>query len=91
MSRSCVITDDQLVSFADGETSEIEDHIFTCEECQADLALLWDDLLEVNVAEPVLRAIRIDWLVSGMLSTGVGVASRITSAAVHYLTGRTGT
>lgn len=91
MTRSCVVTDDQLVSFADGESSDIEDHIFTCDECQADLALLWEDLLEVNVAEPVLRAIRIDWLVSGMLSTGVGVASRITTAAVHYLMGRTRT
>lgn len=89
--RSCGITDAQLLAFADGGISDIEDHVFSCDECQEDLALLWEDALDINVAEPVVQAVRLDWLLSGVVSTGMGVASRIASAMVHYLTGRTET
>ncbi len=89
MRRSCGITDEQLLAFARGENADLEDHVFSCHECQADLAAFWEDELEVDVAAPVVAAVRLDWLITGVLSTGVGVASRIASAAMHYMTGRT--
>ena len=89
--RPCGITDEQLVAFADGTITDIEDHVFSCDHCQADLALVWEDALDINVAEPVVKAVRLDWLVSGVMATGMGVAGRIASALVHYLTGRTDT
>jgi hypothetical protein len=89
--RPCGISDEQLLAFADGVISDIEDHVFTCEHCQADLALMWEDALDINVAGPVVQAVRLDWLIGGILSTGMGVASRIAQGFAHYLTGRTET
>jgi len=87
--RHCGVSDEQLLAFADGTISELEDHVFSCDHCQADLALLWEDALDINVAEPVVQAVRLDWLISGVLSAGAGVFARIASGAMHYLAGRT--
>lgn len=89
MTRSCGITDEQLLAFADGEIADVEGHVISCDECQADLAALWEDQLAIDVTEPVVAAVRLDWFISGVLSTGVGIASRLASAALHYMTGRT--
>lgn len=86
--RSCGVNDEQLRAFAEGRISDIEDHVFSCDDCQRDLALMWEREIEIDIADPVVQAIRMDWLVSGIASTGFGVAGRLARALIHYLSGR---
>ena len=39
--RSCQTTDDLLFAFVDGLDESLDDHVASCDECQAFLAELW--------------------------------------------------
>lgn len=85
--RNCGVTDEALTGFADGVRSDLEDHVFSCEECQAALAEMWESEFDIDVAVPVVSAVRMEWLIRGMVSTGASVATRIFRGMTHYLAG----
>ena len=83
MNRACLTRDEQLVAFATGEEFNLDDHVSTCEECQDFLAEIWAGELDVDISEPVVKAIRIElWLIeiaklAGGMAEDMGKAGRV--------------
>ncbi|MCP3976797.1 MAG: hypothetical protein GY720_20115 [bacterium] len=82
--RSCNTTDDLLFAFVDGHDESLDDHVATCDECQAFLAELWQGELTQDLSEPVLERIRLGEFVADVVRFGLDVAAAMGRAAVAY-------
>lgn len=87
MKRSCNVMDRQLVEFAQGRAVDIDEHVATCEECQDFLAELWSGGLDHDLAEPVIKAIRLELWVMEIAKAAFDIAGRMGKAAQTYLGG----
>ncbi len=88
MSRACAIQDDQLRAFAAGvDESVIDEHVATCDECQEFLARLWDGALDTDLAEPVVKAIRLELFLLDVAKLFADVLGDMGRAGKVYLGG----
>lgn len=85
MSRACLTRDDQLVAFAAGYEFDLDEHVDTCDECQAFLAELWDGQLENDLVQPIVQYLRLELYLIDAIRTGGGLAARMARAALRYL------
>lgn len=81
---SCEITDIQRVDFAEGVDDSIDEHVMTCDECQAFLAELWDGQLQSDLSEPVMRVVGLEEFVIAVIKEGGGILARIGEALRVY-------
>ncbi len=82
--RSCNTTDDLLFAFVDGHEESLDDHVATCDECQAFLAELWQGELTHDLSEPVMERIRLAEFVADAARFGLDVVAAMGRAAVAY-------
>lgn len=82
--RSCQTTDDLLFAFVDGIDEGLDDHVATCDECQAFLAELWQGELTADLSEPVMERIRFGEYVAEVARFGLDVVAAMGRAAVAY-------
>lgn len=82
--RTCNTTDDLLFAFVDGLDQSLDDHVATCDECQAFLAELWQGELMQDLSEPVMERIRLGEFVAEVARFGLDVAAAMGRAAVAY-------
>lgn len=82
--RTCNTTDDLLFAFVDGHDESLDDHVGTCDECQAFLAELWQGELTQDLSEPVMERIRLGEFVAEVARFGLDVAAAMGRAAVAY-------
>ena len=85
--RSCQTTDDLLFAFVDGLDESLDDHVATCDECQAFLAELWQGELTEDLTEPVMERIRLAEFVADVAKFGADVAAAMGRAVVEYSPG----
>ena len=82
--NSCTITDVQRIDFAEGMDDSIDEHVLTCDQCQAFLAELWDGQLETDLSEPVMRVVGLEEFVIAVIKEGGGILARIGEALRVY-------
>lgn len=87
---ACTITDIQRIDFAEGEDNSIDEHVLTCDECQAFLAELWEGQLPNDLSEPVMRVVGLEEFVIAVLKEGGGILARIAEALRVYGMGEEG-
>lgn len=85
--RSCQTSDDLLFAFVDGLDESLDDHVATCDECQAFLAELWQGELTADLTEPVMERIRLAEFVANVARFGADVAAAMGRAVVEYSPG----
>ena len=89
--RTCHTTDDRLFAFVDGVDlagfQDLDDHVATCDECQAFLAEVWEGELSHDLLEPVIRRIRFDQFLSEIVGFGVNIVSAMGRATAEYTFG----
>lgn len=81
--RDCGVSDDRLFEFVDGIETTLDEHVATCDECQAFLAELWIGEAPHDLAEPVLRQIRFEEFLIAAAKLGLDVASAMGQAFLH--------
>lgn len=81
---TCAISDIQRIDFAEGVDESIDEHVMTCDECQAFLAELWDGQLEHDLSEPVMRVVGLEEFVIAVIKEGGGILARIGEALRVY-------
>jgi hypothetical protein len=86
----CTITDVQRIDFAEGIDDSIDEHVLTCDQCQAFLAELWDGQLENDLSEPVMRVVGLEEFVIAVIKEGGGILARIGEALRVYGMGEEG-
>ena len=84
----CHVPDDQRLAFADGVDDSLDDHVMDCDFCQAFLADLWQDELDRDLTEPVMKMIGLEELVMEIIKLGGGILARYGEAAKTYGAGR---
>jgi len=84
MSRACLVRDDQLVAFAAGYEFDLDEHVATCDECQAFLAELWDGELQNDLVQPVVQYLRLELYLIDVMRTGGGLAATMARALLRY-------
>ena len=85
----------QLLAFAgvEAEVDEaaidrtIDEHVATCDECQAFLAEVWSGGLDKDLAEPVVRYLRFEQFLMEVAKLAMDVAGGMGKAAGVYLGG----
>lgn len=82
--NSCTITDIQRIDFAEGIDDSIDEHVLTCDQCQAFLAELWDGQLDTDLSEPVMRVVGLEEFVIAVIKEGGGILARIGEALRVY-------
>lgn len=82
--RSCNTSDDLLFAFVDGLDESLDDHVATCDECQAFLAELWQGELPGDLSEPIMERIRLAEFVANVARFGADVAAAMGRAAIAY-------
>lgn len=82
--RSCQTSDDLLFAFVDGLEEGLDEHVATCDECQAFLAELWQGELTEDLSEPVMERIRLAEFVASVARFGADVAAAMGRAVVAY-------
>ena len=82
--NDCTITDVQRIDFAEGVDDSIDEHVLTCDRCQAFLAELWDGQLEHDLSEPVMRVVGLEEFVIAVIKEGGGILARIGEALRVY-------
>lgn len=82
--RVCGVSDERLFAFVDGVDETVDEHVATCEECQAFLAELWIGEAPRDLSEPVMRMIRFDEFVVAAAKLGVEVVSAMGRALVTF-------
>ena len=87
---NCTITDVQRIDFAEGIDDSIDEHVLTCDRCQAFLAELWDGQLENDLSEPVMRVVGLEEFVIAVIKEGGGILARIGEALRVYAMGEEG-
>lgn len=85
--RHCRTTDAELQLFANGELGSLDEHLETCEECQAFLADMWTGTLTEDLSIPVIRQLRFDQFIREALTLGFDVVLGMGTAAGTYLLG----
>ncbi len=80
----CSITDVQRIDFAEGSDESIDEHVMTCDECQAFLADLWQGQLQTDLSEPVMRIVGLEEFVIAVIKEGGGILARIGEALRVY-------
>ncbi len=80
----CGITDVQRIDFAEGIDNSIDEHVLTCDVCQAFLAELWHGQLQTDLSEPVLRVVGLEEFVIAVIKEGGGILARIGEALRVY-------
>ncbi len=80
----CAITDIQRIDFAEGVDDSIDEHVMTCDECQAFLAELWTGQLQTDLSEPVMRVVGLEEFVIAVIKEGGGILARIGEALRVY-------
>lgn len=81
---TCAISDIQRIDFAEGVDESIDEHVMTCDECQAFLAELWEGQLEHDLSEPVMRVVGLEEFVIAVIKEGGGILARIGEALRVY-------
>lgn len=81
---ACTITDVQRIDFAEGIDDSIDEHVMTCDICQAFLADLWEGELQTDLSEPVMRVVGLEEFVIAVLKEGGGILARIGEALRVY-------
>jgi len=81
---ACTITDIQRIDFAEGFDDSIDEHVMTCDECQAFLAELWEGQLQTDLTEPVMRVVGLEEFVIAVIKEGGGILARIGEALRVY-------
>lgn len=81
---ACTITDVQRIDFAEGIDDSIDEHVMTCDNCQAFLADLWQGELQTDLSEPVMRVVGLEEFVIAVLKEGGGILARIGEALRVY-------
>lgn len=81
---TCNITDDGRIDFALGTSTELDDHIETCSECQDYLAQLWSEDLDVDLSGPVLEALRLQQFLESVIGLAADIAEDLGRAALRY-------
>ncbi len=81
---ACTITDVQRIDFAEGIDDSIDEHVMTCDTCQAFLADLWQGELQTDLSEPVMRVVGLEEFVIAVLKEGGGILARIGEALRVY-------
>lgn len=81
---TCTITDIQRIDFAEGEDNSIDEHVLTCDECQAFLAELWEGQLTTDLSEPVMRVVGLEEFLIAVIKEGGGILARIGEALRVY-------
>ena len=81
---ACAITDIQRIDFAEGVDDSIDEHVMTCDECQAFLAELWHGQLQTDLSEPVMRVVGLEEFVIAVIKEGGGILARIGEALRVY-------
>ena len=87
---ACTITDIQRIDFAEGEDNSIDEHVLTCDACQAFLADLWEGQLANDLSEPVMRVVGLEEFVIAVIKEGGGILARIGEALRVYGLGEEG-
>ena len=82
----CAITDVQRIDFAEGVDDSIDEHVMTCDECQAFLAELWSGQLQSDLSEPVMRVVGLEEFVIAVIKEGGGILARIGEALTRNRT-----
>ena len=82
--NACTITDVQRIDFAEGIDDSIDEHVLTCDQCQAFLAELWDGQLVNDLSEPVMRVVGLEEFVIAVIKEGGGILARIGEALRVY-------
>lgn len=82
--NACTITDVQRIDFAEGIDDSIDEHVLTCDRCQAFLAELWDGQLVNDLSEPVMRVVGLEEFVIAVIKEGGGILARIGEALRVY-------
>ncbi len=82
--RSCNTSDDLLFAFVDGLEESLDDHVATCDECQAFLAELWQGELTEDLTEPVMQRIRLAEFVADVARFGLDIASAMGRGLMTY-------
>ena len=81
---TCGISDIQRIDFAEGVDDSIDEHVMTCDECQAFLAELWEGQLQKDLTEPVMRMVGLEEFVIAVIREGGGILARIAHALRVY-------
>lgn len=81
---TCGISDIQRIEFAEGVDDTIDEHVMTCDECQAFLAELWEGQLQTDLTEPVMRMIGLEEFLIAVIKEGGGILARIAHALRVY-------
>ena len=87
---TCDISDVQRIDFAEGVDESIDEHVMTCDECQAFLAELWRGQLQTDLSEPVLRLVGLEEFVIAVIKEGGGILARFGEALRVYGLGEEG-
>lgn len=82
--RSCKTTDDLLFAFVDGLEEGLDEHVATCDECQAFLAELWQGELTQDLSKPVMERIRFGEFVADVARFGLDVVAAMGRAVIAY-------
>ena len=82
--NACTITDVQRIDFAEGIDDSIDEHVLTCDQCQAFLAELWEGQLAHDLSEPVMRVVGLEEFVIAVIKEGGGILARIGEALRVY-------
>ena len=81
---TCGISDIQRIEFAEGVDDTIDEHVMTCDQCQAFLAELWEGQLQTDLTEPVMRMIGLEEFLIAVIKEGGGILARIAHALRVY-------
>ena len=81
---TCGISDLQRLDFAEGVDDSIDEHVMTCDECQSFLAELWEDQLQVDLTEPVMRMVGLEEFLIAVIKESGGILARIAHALRVY-------
>lgn len=85
---NCDLTVEQRIAFAAGESTEVGEHILTCDECQLFLAELWGETLSRDLTPQVMRALELEQFVLDVTKLGGSVLARFAQAMAVYLLGK---
>ncbi|MBT8201436.1 MAG: hypothetical protein KJO36_13055 [Acidimicrobiia bacterium] len=81
---ACNITDDGRIEFALGTSTELDEHIETCSECQDYLAQLWSDELDVDLSVQIVQALRLQQFLESVIGLAADIAEDLGKAALRY-------
>ena len=82
--NACTITDVQRIDFAEGIDDSIDEHVLTCDQCQAFLAEMCEGKLANDLSEPLMREVGLEEFFFAEINEGGGILARIGEALRVY-------